>query len=184
MTVTQINENQLKITLSNTEVLGCFGEYEKLNRMSDSIKASLSALLREILTDYGFTRKHCRLIAKLKIQKPIGCEITVSALQKGHFTNTKMLFEFDNLEELTIGILHLYKSNNHMPQSSLYKFDNRYRLIIKSRENSKAFFTINEFCQTKSVSPITIAYTEEYGTPLIENNAIEIYGKAFISKAF
>lgn len=183
MTVSQINKNQIKITLTNIEVLGCFGTYERLYGMSKNIKSSLNALVREILEDYAFYKKNSKIIAKIKVKKHIGCEIILSSIQNRYSTYNHMIFEFTNSENLTRGILLLYKNKeNKNLKSSLYKINNTFRLIIYSDKNLDRFFIMNEFCYIKSNCETLIAYTEEYGKLLIKNNAIHIYGQAFSSQ--
>lgn len=181
MTVSQISENQIKVILTNTEVLGCFGAYERLYTMSDSIKSALNALVREIIADYGFIHKNCKVLARIKARKHIGCEITLSAVKRrSQQYETPLTFEFGGCEELTQGILRLYSiRENRRLKSSLYRLNDNFRLIIIANKTLEHFFMMNEFCRRISDCEAVAEYTKEYGKLIIENNAIEKYGSAF-----
>ena len=179
MTVLQIGEDKLKITLSDIEVLGCFGDYERLYSMNNSIKTILKALLREIIADYGFKNKNPKIIAEIKAKKHSGCEITLSSVQNCKRPHIKTVFEFRDFEEVIGGVLRLFRGPyNSTLKSSLYKLDNKFRLIINSNRTPEDFFIMNEFCRIIN-SPTAAAYTEEYGKPLIKTRAIQTLGNLF-----
>lgn len=93
---------------------------------------------------------------------------------------TERLYEFKTSEDLTRCILQLYKYKKYRyTESSLYKTENSYCLIINATKNCKSNILIKEFCQKSTASPLIIGKTEEYEIELIKNNAISVFGKAF-----
>lgn len=89
------------------------------------------------------------------------------------------LFIFQDIESLTQGIIFLYRLKYNF-KSALYKTEKDYRLLIKSNGMPPYLFCLNEFCQRRSCNTLEIAYTKEYGIPLISSNAVKVYGKYFI----
>lgn len=182
MTVSVITQNKIKISLTHTEVIACFGEYERLLGLSPKIKNSLSMLLNDIISEHSLFEKNCKISAKIRLIKNCGCEITLTALlPKRKTPNRECVFEFFDIEALTGGITELYKTKANLRfLSHLYKTDNGYRLIINCKNPKERLFFLHEFCFKISDKPQDIEYTKEYGKPLILNCAIEKYAKAFL----
>ncbi len=91
----------------------------------------------------------------------------------------EILFVFKNSEDLTDGILFLFKKKP-LIISSLYKTANDYRLIITADDRWPLTKRLSEFCRFKTCCFIHIAVTREHAKPLILNQAVKIYGKAFL----
>lgn len=188
MTVRKVGESSLKISLTDKEVLSYFGAYEKIGSMSGGVKLIVSAMLDDILDDYGFTGNDKKLLVEMRAKVNYGCEITVTIIEEKSrrmkSESKDYLFEFSGSESLIVGMMYLYRNRkDRRLKSSLYKMPNTYRLIICSTTYRDTFLKMNEFCIRQSDSPYEAAYTEEYGDLLIEENAIEKFGTAF-SKYF
>ena len=167
MTVFKPKANKIKISLTNIEVLCCFGSYERLFTMSKPIKSAIKALLFDIaLKENIETYKKIKIDVKAK--KNLGCVITVCLYKKE--IKKHYIFDFSNSE---------YKNRaTKNINSTLYKMPNFFRLIIYS--NYKAIFTsLNEFYFRKSENLLEKAYSEEYGKVLIKNFAIKTYAQFF-----
>lgn len=181
MTVSDILGDKIKIHLSNAEVLDCFGNYERLYSMSDGIKSAFKELLTEVLSTRGLTFNQEMLI-QIKAKKNDGCVIIISPSSRRKNTEkAQYLYIFNNSEELTKGILFLYKFKANL-ESDLYKTDFDYRLIIYSKDYKPYFLTLNEFAKKESRSPLEAAFTKEYGKLLIQKNAVKCYGKHFFKE--
>lgn len=182
MTVSVIAQNKIKISLTHTEVIACFGEYEKLLSLSPKVKNSLNMLLNDILSTHSLFYGNCKISAKIRLIKSYGCEIILTALlPKRKTPNKECVFEFSDTSALTGGITELYKNKTNLRfLSHLYETDSGYRLIINCKNPKENLFFLHEFCFKISDSPQDIEYTKEYGKPLILNCAIERYGKAFL----
>lgn len=177
MTVSDIQGNKIKISLTDVEVLSCFGSYERLFSMTKAIKSAVQSLLEDIIAQKGYADCE-KMLVEIKAKKNCGCIITVSLLSGN--TQKSYIFEFADSESLTRAVVILYKDRRtRRLESRLYKMPQGFRLIIFSREYKPVFFLLNEFCRRQNSCPIELAYTEEYGKPLISENAIEIYGSAF-----
>ena len=181
MNVYTIAQNKIKISLTHTEVIACFGEYDRLYNMSQKTKTALTLLLNDIITAHPIFNKNCKISAKIKLKRNIGCEIVLTALSAERNSPPKeCIFEFSDSESLTRGIVELYKNRRYSKlRSHLYKTENGYRLMVNCKDPKNRLFLLHEYCFKISDSPRDIEYTKEYGKPLILNCAIEKYGKAF-----
>ncbi len=90
----------------------------------------------------------------------------------------EVLFVFDNSEALTDGILFLY-NKKPLIKSSLYKTTTDYRLILTADYRWPTIKQLLEFASYKTKNYIQIASVKEHFKPLILNNAVKVYGKAF-----
>ncbi len=176
MTVSDISGNKIKITLSNFEVLDCFGTYERLYSMTESIKGAFKQILKDVLSKRGVSFNEEMLI-QIKARKNIGCVIILSPIAEKK-QKKEYLFIFKTTEDLTRAILFLYRIDRNL-KSTLYKTEYDYRLIITSKTYKPCFINLNEFCSRQTESVFEVAYTKEHGKILIEKNAVKTYGTYF-----
>ena len=166
--MTVSNQNQkLKITLTNTEVLTIFGGYEELLSLNKNTKYAVYALVREILDEEQYSTNKTTI--KIKSKKPLGCEITLNSEEDEY-----LLF-FKNCQELENAI----KTLNPNLKSSLYKTENSYCLLIKSL-SEKPLLKAMSYCSNTLSSKLLAAHIKEYAKPLIKYNAINIWQTSFI----
>lgn len=180
MTVSKLSRNRLKVTISNTEVLCCFGSYERLESMTDGIRSALSALLRDIISENRQILHEGRITARIKLKRNHGCEIIlIPAAAKRYGDLKEYVFEFADSESLTCAILRLYRSRSTARlESSLYKMPDSYRLIVKSRKQDLSYI-LREYYSRECSFVYEAEYTYEHGKPLIVGNAVKRYGAAF-----
>lgn len=183
MTVYKIGRNKIKIALTDREVLSFFGAYEKITSMTGNTRLTVGLLLKESLAEYE-NELDGELLVEVRAKENFGCVITVSPAEALRRQNAKAqkMFEFSNSDTMISGVTRLYKSRRSHMESSLYKMPRTYRLIISVKADSDYIF-MNEFCLRQSDSPAEVAYTEEYGTLIVKNDAVAKIGKAF-SKSF
>lgn len=94
---------------------------------------------------------------------------------------SEQIYEFANCEALTSALIILFKNKKYKNlQSSLYILSGKYRMIIKNPIINDNIIIIKEFYNYCTNSIIEIAITKEYGKSLIQENAISVFGKAFI----
>ena len=104
--------------------------------------------------------------------------MTPSTLQKQN-RKSEILFHFNNSEALTEGIIFLYKKKP-LIKSSLYKAGSSYQLILTADDRWPSIKQLSEFASYKTKNYIKIAVIREHYKPLILNNAVKIYGRAFL----
>lgn len=176
MTVYNHKSGKIKISLTNVEVLTCFGSYERLFSMSKSIKSAIKALLFDIAIKENI-QEFEKIKIDVKAKKNMGCIIIVTLSKRS--VKKYYIFDFLGSENLTKAILLLYKNRSSKNiNSTLYKMQNFYRLVIFS-QFKPIFIQLDEFCFRKSENPIENAYSEEYGKPLIKDTAVQTYARFF-----
>ncbi len=106
--------------------------------------------------------------------------MTVSALPR-KAEKGEILFVFKNSEDLTDGIMFLF-NKKPLIKSSLYKTAVDFRLIITADSRWPTVKTLSEFAKYKTESFIHIAVTREHAKPLILEDAVKTYGKAFLKR--
>ena len=162
MTVYKIDSTHVKIILTELEVNLGFGGIEKLLLMRKKTKEKLKSL---IFNTVNLPEKNIKINGKIAILKDKGCVLRVQFLSKKDF----FIYCFENSESLINTVVSVFKEYKHQ-KSDLYLLDNGYRLI-----------TYKKLPELEPLQrQIDFEYTNEYGKPLIKNNAIYQFGKAFI----
>ncbi len=176
MTVYNENLDEIKIILTHTEVIACFGSYEKLTLMGDNIKTSLSLLISEITRNKIKNPEDYEIKGKIIARKNFGCNIVLKLYKTERLKNLPTIFIFKHSEDLIFAVKTVFSFFKNVP-SDLYLMPDGYRLVIKK---SRFEIVPSEFNINVKNSNIDLAFTEEYGKPLILNDAIYRLRKAFI----
>ena len=200
----KINENKLKIILSNNELPNSTNLDELMNH-SDNAKNSFLHLLNEAKEAVGFNAQDYKIkidakslnngdyifiITKLvkiksgnivvKPKKVIKSASTSSAYSIYQFSS------FDNFEEFCrfLKINKIGYINNLSKSCILYKYGNYYYLsLYKVNSNYKKlalfYSSITEFSRFFSSKEVFVSALEEHGSVVIDNNAILLCQKYF-----
>lgn len=178
MQVSEISQNKIKITLTDTEVLCCFNSYEKLYRMNGQTKFLLKAIVREIVEEKFSNKNSDKIIALIKIAKNKGLTIilTVDKVEKEY----EYAFAFENFEDLLSALPYLLKRQYIIKNSQLFKLKKTYMLIISFRNKPIFLNSIKEFNCIYFDDEIKKEYIKEYGIPVIYENTVEKLVKSFI----
>lgn len=171
MRISEVDDNRVKIILSDTEVLCCFTSYDKLLKMDNTTKIIIKALLREI-TENRFKNKWKDISVNIRAKLNQGCIIFVT--QNKDENNEKIcVLEFNNSENLIKTAIFLNNQNEFIiTQNSLFLIQDNYRIIFEYQEIKNNIFVLNEFCDKIYQDKINQQYTYEYGKLLIKDNAI------------
>lgn len=175
MTVYNTNIDEIKIILTHTEVIACFGSYEKLTLMGDNIKSSLSLLVSEVTKSRIKNIKDYEIKGQIVARKNYGCRIILKLTKITEHIPTHDIYSFKNSENLIAAIKTVFLNTD--AKSDLYLMPDGYRLIINDCNNLMPPF---ESGIETTNSPIALAFTKEYGKPLILKNALFKLKKAFI----
>ena len=92
---------------------------------------------------------------------------------------SEVLFAFNNSDTLTDGIIFLYQKKPFI-KSSLYLNNKSYLLILTADDRWPTIKQLLEFASYKTKNYIQIESVKEHFRPLIINNAVKVYGKAFL----
>lgn len=178
MQVSEIDSNKVKIFLTNTEVLCCFGDYEKLFNLSGHTRTLIKALLNDIAESHNMLH-HKRLTAKIHAGKNFGCVIILSAsgVKKAVKKYTLLFPDSESLIKASLYMQSMKHKKYH--KSQLYKINNSYHLIFESECKTDDLLTLKEFCQVLYSGDLQFEYTKEYGTLLIKDKAVTKIVKTF-----
>lgn len=163
MTIYKLSPTKFKIFFSKTEIKYGFGGYENLIFMHDITKEKIKSLLINILKP---PFNDALIKGKIVILKT-GCVMTLDIKSK----SKESVYLFQNCDCLIRNISYLYpffKSE----KSDLYLFEKEYYLFLK-----REFLPLKKY---KIKNKILASKAKEYGKPLVLNDAIYRFGKAFI----
>lgn len=173
MTVLQIDKEKFKIVLTHTEVNLCFGSYERLRELGIGVRSAIKTLIKDIVNE-NCGSDGIKVQVWVAAKENFGAKIFLKIKCK---TNDETVVHFENSENMTRALVILYKKGLGS-ESSLYKTEEGFRLILK--EKTESLFVINEFARSIKNSCVLAERTREYGKPLAEGNAVEKYAKAFL----
>lgn len=176
MTVYKPSRDEIKIILTHTEVIACFGSYEKLTLMGENIKASLSALISEVTKDEIKNPKDYEIKGQITAKKNFGCRIILKLYKFTKKEVSHTIYSFSKSEHLIFAVKTAF-ARAESAQSDLYLMPDGYRLVVKNCEYK---ILPEEFGFKAETGEIALAHTEEYGKLLILNNAISCLKKAFL----
>lgn len=173
LTVLKVEKEKYKIILTHTEVILCFGSYEKLKGMGVNVRAAIKTLISDIIYENEklYTTK---VLVTVSSKENVGAQIFVNLKEKS-ICDTVVCFE--NGDALIEAAIILYK-NGLCKESGLYKTKKGYQLILK--EPSESLFVINEFAKNIKSSNILAESVKEYGKIILEENAVEKLARAFL----
>ncbi len=85
------------------------------------------------------------------------------------------ILDFFDEGSMNFGLTFIYKKRRFLgKKSSLYKVENRFRLILKNCRQDD-IYPLYDFCRKVSCSPYEKEYTLKHGKPLILSGAVEKY---------
>lgn len=163
MTIYKLSPNKFKIFLTKTEIIYGFGGYVNLVFMQNKTKEKIKSL---VLNTINIPFNNMTIKGKIVVLKS-GCFINIDLKPRKNET----VYLFENCDVLIENIGYLYpffKSE----KSDLYLFKNEYYLSL-NRE-------IPPLKKHKIKNKTLIECAKEYGKPLVTNDAIYRFGKAFI----
>ena len=176
MQISEMSGNKVKITLTDTEVIYCFGAYEQLFSMSAKTKYIIKALLSNIIEEYyGFLRSE-KISAEIRGAHNIGCTIILSCEKKPN----EYILTFENSEQLikcSIELYQLFKNKRYT--SSLYTENNKYYLLINIFSNKNMLFSCRKSVYDICSDYIKSEFIKEYGTVITRKNALYKLFSAF-----
>ena len=181
MKISEISAGKVKIALTNTEVLTCFGTYEKLFEMSGRTKNAIKALLRDIIKKYYNHQINQKISAEIRAEKNFGCVIILTAVDKRN-KKIQIAYEFYNSESLISGSFNLYQMFKNIPNnSSIYKISDKYYIILNTITSTLPKHQSKEFNNVYT-DTVKCEIIKEYGDIITENDALEKISSAFFKE--
>jgi hypothetical protein len=185
MTVAEI-DGQLKVILSDAETVKYNIDCVFFESNSRESSKALITLLKLAASKVGFSTDAKDFAIEIYPIFSGGCEIyfipekpkvpKVSATVNGW-----SVFEFNSTESALKTCELLYKDpKTRYCFSSMYKYCNKYRLVVKNISSSLNRRILLEFADCPISSRLERVKTFEYGKPIALKNAIYIIGSALV----
>ena len=182
MHVSKLEGNKIKITLSHTEVICCFGAYDNLLSMSKKTKTTIKILLSDIIEEYyGFLNNE-KISADIKADLHNGCVIILSRCT-GQIKKNEYVVCFENSENLIDGTLILYRMlRKKAYASSLYTLNKKYYLLLSFDIDKRRIMPLRKFTYYITKDSVKTEYIREYGKIITRRNAVKKLSSAFIKE--
>ena len=141
MELIRIQENKLKIALSEEELRRYHLTVERFDYTNVETKRALWQMLDEAKREVGFDAADASLYVELYPSRLGGCEIFVTKLEKKRHPVEKVLtryaVSFEESEALIAASAALVRAGYHAP-SPLYRFGERFCLLLSFDEGEIA----------------------------------------------
>ncbi len=181
MEIDTIGRNKLKISLSDEEIFAIFGGYENFCKQDSRTKKAINLLIKSVAPKEMLPLNEAQALIEIKPEID-GCAIYFTKLYESNLKKLRRNIEtrqytlcFDCIEDL-IAFIVCY--GDEAQESSLYKYEDTYCLIIKKEQPIKQGAFAKEFCFI-SESGVLAEKIKEYGTNLCKQNALEKLKETF-----
>ena len=193
MNVEHEEPGRLKIFLKKDDMRQLDITFDQLDYNDAKTRRVLWTILSDVGAASSFISTGSRLLIEVFPASDNGCVIYFTLLKKEQDTHRRLklkkqnlqpaVFEFTSTEDLLSAFSVLYKdANGRIDRSDLYRFEDRYRLVVflKQAHQASTLAMLNEYGKNAGQTPAQIAFTQEHGRLLAENNAVEMVGRHFL----
>lgn len=179
MQISEISGNRVKISLTDTEVICCFGAYESLFDMTPKTKLAIKTLLNEVIEKHYGTGEYEKISAVIRGGQNIGCTIIISCEKSVQ----EYILTFNNSENLIKSAKDLHRFlKNKQHTSSLYRENNKYYLLIRTVSKRIPYTILQKYTYDILYDSISYEHIREYATLVSGHKAIEKLAVAFFKE--
>lgn len=178
MTFTTLKNDKLKISLDRLETLQLFGGADNIDRNDPATRFAIKLLFKRALRENYFRPGSGSVFVEIVKTLAGGCEIYFiknRGCLSGEETGIPFVFEFLNCENAVRAARVLSAVAGRSAKSRFFRLEDRYRLTVSAKK--PLLLRMTEFADAVYTSPVQLAFTEEYGKELIDENAVEILSK-------
>lgn len=189
MEILLISADKLKISLSKEDMESLSLQYQDMDYADGDTKKALIHLLEKGRAEVGFNPRKSKLFIEVYPSEHDGCVLYFTALRTtaGRAFASKtglepVLFEFDDADVLIDCACKVFERYSHrIYKSSLYRYQNKYRLIIYPLDYSDrlSIYFLSEFATKIGESELMAAFTEEHAQMIVQDNALDVLSDAF-----
>ncbi len=198
MKIEKINDNKIKITLSNSELEERNLDFQSLRYNTPEAQTLFLDMMKQAEYEHGFKTANCQLFIEAASVNNGQFIVTVTKLQektlppvpqkrknslpelkvkkKQTVVNQKIVYKFDNFEQ----ICELVKTKSvplDIP-STLYEYNNTFFLVLIP--SPKTHLLILEFGEQVKDSKIAESFLYEHGNKIIDGEVMDVINKNFI----
>lgn len=177
-----ITADKLQIILTRRDMEEYSVRYDRMSYSDEETKDALLSLLEKARKELGFSPRDAKLFIEIYPGEAEGCVIYITAMRRdigraGPVGPAPVVFEFADAEALISGAVQtgaLY--GRRILMSSLYLFENKYRLIVYPLDYSDrlSIYFLSEYARLVGEGEILAAFTREHGSELIGEDALDI----------
>lgn len=199
MKIEKINENKIKVTLSNHDLAEHNLDFQSLRYNSPEAQTLFWDMIKKAESEHGFKASNCQLFIEAASIMDGDCTVTITKMtdvvppranivkskntlpatlkvrKKHELNSTSCIIAFKTFDALCEAI-----SANTLPlnlPSSVYEYKNNYYLLVKpsiSKINSlaKLILILGEFGEIVYDPLYTEGVLMEYGNKIIDKNAL------------
>lgn len=196
--IEKINDNKIKITLSNRELEERNLDFQSLRYNTPEAQTLFLDMMKQAEYEHGFKTANCQLFIEAASVNDGQFIVTVTKLQekslppvpqkrknslpelkvkkKQTVVNQKIIYKFDNFEQ----ICELVKTK-YIPldtPSTLYEYNNTFFLVLIP--SPKTHLLVLEFGEQVKDSKIAEGFLHEHGNKIIDGEVINVINKNFI----
>ena len=191
MKIEKLTDNKIRIILKQDDFKDKSIDVQTIMTKPSISQDFFLELLKEVKKEIGFETDGYKLLIEGFSSSDNTMVFTITKFNKNNKNNKKPLakkrtkqitnskfqiFKFDSFEDFCkLSTNQIHKKTN----SSLYKLQDEYYLIIKTNQNQKLLNELTEFATLYSTNPIFETKLKEFGTCIIKSNAIEKANKYF-----
>lgn len=202
MKIEKISDNTIKVTISVNDLEERNIDLDALNYNSPAAQKLFWDMMEQAEIEFGFNVSDSQLVIEPTPDTEEGFIVTITKMdedgdfesiqkyikskfkktdvrlkRKSHkLLSTLMIYSFDNFDDLCVLCKNIHSM--YSGDSSIYKYKNTYYLLLE-RNNTTACYKkilelhLGEYGNKVSNVGFYEGYLNEYGTVIIENNAIE-----------
>lgn len=200
MKIEKINDNKIKVTLSEKDLADRNLDFQSLRHNSPEAQTLFWDMMKLAESEHGFTASNCQLfieaasvtngnfivtitkihdVPALPTNRSISTKLTPSSLKvkrKSSSFSQNCIIRFSSFDNIFDAI-----RQNSLPYkitSSLYEYKNNYYLLLKptisqTNELKKVVFLLSEFGEIVHDFKYTEGIINEYGTKIIGKDALK-----------
>lgn len=176
-----VDTNKLMIRLSRSDMIELDLKYDHIHSQDESVRNLITNLLILARSRTGFHLRGPTLLVEIYPDERDGCVIYISGEgadpeEDSGRNAVPSVFEFSDLEILLDACIKLFSAHSHrIYKSGLYRYGEKYRLIVRPLERSDSVCTgfLSEYGHPVGSGELACAFTSEHGEPILEKNAID-----------
>lgn len=179
MTYLRLKNNRLRISLTKNETEQIFGSSEKLDKDDPKTSLALKALFRRAMSDNNL-EADCNSIF-IEVAKNLSGGYDIYFSKSKYFSlqvkTSLLVLEFSSCEKAICASKAIISSKYDIADSRFYRFFDKYRMIILTRNSDFNLSLANEFADNILTTQTDTAKTIEHGSLIIKENAAEVLAR-------
>lgn len=191
MIIELIDETRLLISLDEEDMLTFDLTFERFFWKDRHSKEVITELLRLAKEKTGFSAEGHKLMIEA-IPQGDGCMILFTLLPKsGEGTRKKyriknkgelFVYVFDSADNMLSAVKRLFSIKNGLYDSQLLQYRDKYYLVIYTNKGlpPPVGILLSEYANLKGKEKSTLARILEYGSTIVDRNAVEKIGKHLV----